>query len=120
MNDSLFQALGQWGRSESSAGRGHERGLVEKEGARFPIFPSDREPGTVSSVPLAHCQNVLVSTIFIPPPFQFQKEKTTNSGYKMHVCSITYGMSSLFDHAFRFVMFVTAVCLFFPTDILAS
>ena len=30
---SLFQALDQWGRSESSAGRGDERGLIEKEGA---------------------------------------------------------------------------------------
>ena len=30
---SLFQALGQWGRSERSKGRGNERGLVEKERA---------------------------------------------------------------------------------------
>ena len=29
---SLFQAVGQWGRSESSAARGNERGLVEKGG----------------------------------------------------------------------------------------
>ena len=59
MKFSLFQALGQWGRSESSAGWGDEQGLVEEEGALslpdpalrfvprcFPIFPTDWEPGT--------------------------------------------------------------------------
>ena len=38
---SLFQALGQWGRLESRAGRGNEWGLVEKEGAtRNQMTPS--------------------------------------------------------------------------------